>query len=128
MKVGVHVPTIHADLVRRGLEPQLLHVNPATPLPETMQEAPIIELTELYLDERPFYEHAGPKDYLGAYGEVMTPGLQNKQATIRLGNPTLEIVDKVLAPMLLERVEHLPESCVLWRRPTGVDAQTSILL
>lgn len=128
LKVGVPKPAIQADLVRRGLDPNLLDMEPPTPLPQAMQQTPVIlEFTELYLDERSFYEHAGSKEYLEAYGEVMAPGLQNRQTTIRLGNPSAEIRDRILAPMLKEQVEPLQEPCVLWRRPT-VKPQRSTLL
>lgn len=108
LNVGVPVPAIHADLVRKSLDPRLLDADPDTPLPEEMEEAPVInELTELCVDERSISEHAGSNDYLEPYGEVISPGLVNKSTTISLGNPTLEIADKILVPMLKERVEPL---------------------
>ncbi|OGM43845.1 hypothetical protein ABOM_007556 [Aspergillus bombycis] len=128
MKVGVPKPAIQADLVRRGLNPDLLDMDPATPLPQAMQQTPVIlEFTELYLDERSFYEHAGSKEYLAAYGEVIAPGLHNRQTTVRLGYPTAEIRDRILAPMLKEQVEPLQDRCVLWRRPP-VKPQSPTLL
>ncbi|KAJ6116099.1 hypothetical protein N7523_006516 [Penicillium sp. IBT 18751x] len=128
LQFGVPRPAVDADLVRRRLDPKLLDADPATPLPKEMQEAPVIlEFTELYLDERSFYEHAGSLDYLEAYGEMIAPGLLNKQSTVRLGNPTPEIVDKILAPMLNEQVEPLQEAHVLWRRP-AVEPQAGMLL
>ena len=128
LKVGVPRPAVIADMVRRGIDPQLLDFDPSSILPETMQEAPVmLECTEIYLDERSFYEHAGSKDYLQAYGEVMTPGLQNNQITIRLGTPTDDIVDKILEPMLKERVESFPETCTLWQNP-ATSPQSAMLL
>lgn len=119
LHVGVPRPAVSADLVRRGLDPNMLDNDPSTLLPQSMQEAPVmLECTELYLDERSFYEHVGSKDYLDAYGEIMTPGLQNKHFTVRLGRPTAGVVDKILSPVLKEKVEPLMEGCVLWRRPT----------
>lgn len=127
--MGVPRPAVIADLIRRNLDTGLLDADPSTSLPEAMQETPVmIECTEIYLDERSFYEHVGSKDYLAAYGEVMEPALQNKQCTIRLGTPTAEIVDKILAPMLKERVEPLHETCVLWKRPSSESSQTSLFL
>tara|TARA_R110002060_G_scaffold47359_3_gene58454 strand:+ start:865 stop:1899 length:1035 start_codon:yes stop_codon:yes gene_type:complete len=128
LKVGVPRLAVFADMIRRGIDPQLLDLDPSSILPESMQEAPImLECTEIYLDERSFYEHAGSKDYLQAYGEVMTPGLQNSQITIRLGTPTEDIVDKILEPMLKERVESLPGICTLWQKP-ATSPQTPMLL
>lgn len=120
LKVGVPRPAVEADLVRRGIDPRLLDVDPETPLPTAMQETPVmLEMTELYLDERSFYEHAGSRDYLEAYGEALTPGMQNCQTTIRVGTPTAEIADRILAPMLKEKVESMPVGCGIWRRPTS---------
>ncbi|KAK4204645.1 hypothetical protein QBC40DRAFT_272664 [Triangularia verruculosa] len=118
LKVGVPRPAVEADLVRRGIDPKLLDADFDSPLPEPMQEKPVmLELTELYLDERSFYEHAGSRDYLDAYGEALKPGLQNTQTTIRLGTPTSEIADNILGPMLDEKVVLIPTGCELWRRP-----------
>jgi hypothetical protein len=104
--------------MRRGIDPQLLDVGPDEPLPASMQKKPVmLEFTELYLDQRSFYEHAGSKEYLDAYGEVMKPGLLNRQVTIGLGTPTTEMEEKILKHMLKERVEPIPTHCTLWKRP-----------
>lgn len=81
-----------------------------------MQLKPVmVECTEVYLDERAFFEHAGSRDYLKAYGDVMAPGLMNRTTTVRLGRPTEYIVEKILGPMLKERVEPLVGDCTVWR-------------
>jgi hypothetical protein len=118
IKVGVPRPAVEADLRRRGIDPKLVDEVGMTALPEAMKVRPVMmEFTELYLDERSFYEHAGSRDYLDAYGEVLAPGLMNKQVTIRMGTPTAEITDKILAPMLKEKVEPVPTGGILWRQP-----------
>lgn len=120
LKVGVSRPAVVADLVRRGIDPELLDADPETPLPSNMQQEPVmLEFTELYLDERAFYEHAGSRDYLDAYGVVMQPGLMNKYATVRLGTPTAAIVEKILEPMLKAKHEPIPTNCHLWRAPVA---------
>lgn len=129
LKVGVPRPAVAADLARRQIDPNLLDANPSDPLPEAMQERPVmLEFTELYLDQRSFYEHAGSRDYLEAYGEVLKPGLMNRQVTIRMGAPTAEIVDKILAPMLKEKVEPIPGGCTLWRQPDAKDPADGTLI
>lgn len=121
LKVGVSRPAVVADLVRRGIDPDLLDAEPDASLPSDMQQNPVmIEFTELYLDERSFYEHAGSRDYLDAYGVVMQPGLMNRQATVRLGTPTADIVEKILDPMLKAKHEPVPANCHLWRAPVTV--------
>ena len=119
LQVGVPRPAVIADLVRRGIDPQLLDDEPDTKLPESMRNKPsvMLEFTELYLDQRSFYEHAGSRDYLNAYGEVMMPGLQQRQVTVRLGTPTAEIEEKILKPMLKERVQPIQAPCKLWTKP-----------
>lgn len=116
LQVGVPRPAVVADLVRRDLDPALLDLQPDDLLPDHAQLDPVvIECTELYLDERAFFEHAGSKDYLQAYGEVMAPGLSNEATTVRLGMPTAYIVEKILEPMLKERVAPMIEDCAIWR-------------
>lgn len=118
LQVGVPRPAVELDLRRRNIDPALLDAGADSPLPAEMRESSIIlELTELYLDERCFYEHAGSRDYLDAYGDVMKPGLQNTQATIRYGTPTSDIVDKILHPLLKEKPMPSLADCTLWRRP-----------
>ncbi|PSN74828.1 hypothetical protein BS50DRAFT_567603 [Corynespora cassiicola Philippines] len=123
LEVGVPKPAVVADMIRRGLDPGLLDLNPEDALPSSMEEdaTPVmLECTEIYLDQRCFYEHAGSREYLDAYGEVMTPGLQNSHVTVRLGTPTAEIIEKVLVPMLRERAEPMPTGCQLWRWPEEI--------
>lgn len=116
LQVGVPRPAVVADLVRRDLDPALLDLQPDDLLPDHAQLDPVvIECTELYLDERAFFEHAGSKDYLQAYGEVMAPGLSNDATTVRLGTPTAYIVEKILEPMLKERVAPIVGNCAIWR-------------
>lgn len=118
LQIGVPRPAVEADLRRRGLDPALLDHAPSAPLPAELQDKPvIIEFTELYLDREAFYDHVGSKDYLAAYESVMQPGLQNRQCTLRLGEPTADLVEKILDPMLKETVIPLSSSCCLFRSP-----------
>jgi len=129
IKRGVPLPAVRADLVRRGLDPSLLDLDPKTELPSKLQEKPVaLEFTELYLDERAFNQHAGSRDYLDAYGEVMNPGFQNcPPKTVRLGTPSASLVEKILEPMLHEIVIPQIEGSTLWRRPQACDIKGSAL-
>lgn len=129
LKVGVPRPAILADLKHRGIDPGLLDAAEDTLLSQSLQQAPVmLECTELYLDGRSFYEHAGSRDYLKAYGEVMSPGLKNSQATVRVGTPTTEIADKILAPMLKEIVEPLQTNCRLWQQQSETHPEHAVLI
>ncbi|UKZ74774.1 hypothetical protein TrVFT333_002444 [Trichoderma virens FT-333] len=109
LKFGVPRSAVLADLRRRAIDTYLLDLDQETPLPNHMQQTPVmLEFTELYLDERAFYEHAGSKDYLDAYGEVMQPKLMNRQATVCVGSPTAQIKEKILDPMLKAISQPIP--------------------
>jgi GNAT superfamily N-acetyltransferase len=129
LQLGVPRLAVLADLARRGIGAHLLDASPDTPLPEALQQEPVmLELTEVYLDERAFYEHAGSRDYLDAYGAVMQPGLMDRQATVRLGTPTLDIADKILDPMLKAKCEPVPAGCHVWRAPGTAAAGNGVFL
>lgn len=129
LRMGVPRPAVEADLVRRNLPTSLLDADPTDTLPEELQQQPVmLELTELYLDGRAFFEHAGSRDYLAAYAGVTAPRLQNHTSTIRSGTPPEGIVDSILAPMLKEQVHAMPEGCVPFRRPEKVRTPVMISL
>lgn len=119
IQMGVPVPAVHADLKRRGLDPSLLSLDPASELPLELQTCPVmVECTELYLDERAFYQHAGSRDYLAAYGTVMQPELMNTPArTVGLGTPPASVVERVLDPMLHQIAVPNGKGCVIWQCP-----------
>lgn len=79
----------------------------------------MIEFTELYLDERAFNEHVGSKDYLDAYGDVVKPGLQTCQVTVRMGTPPRKIVEAIL-----ERVAVIGEGSWLWNGKAARSVKT----
>ncbi|KAM0713713.1 hypothetical protein Q7P37_010675 [Cladosporium fusiforme] len=129
LQVGVPRAAVVADLVRRDIDTALLDLKPTDALSAHAQLSPVmVECTEVYLDERAFFEHAGSRDYLQAYGEVMAPGLHNKATTVRLGTPTAYIVDKILSPMLKEIAEPLAENCAVWKPVATEGLQTSVLI
>ena len=73
-----------------------------------------MECTELYLDERAFFEHAGSRDYLDAYGGVMQPRLMDQRPiTLSMGSPTAKLCEQVLEPMLKAVKVDLPDCCFL---------------
>ncbi|EPZ32434.1 hypothetical protein ROZALSC1DRAFT_27441 [Rozella allomycis CSF55] len=121
-KLGLGVPraAVLSDLAKRNLDPKYLDLDLLAELPPPLQgQKPVaIEFTELYLDERAFMQHAGSRDYLDAYGTVMSPGLSNRiPTTLRFGNPTQDMIEKILEPMLREQVTCLSSDSTIWNQP-----------
>ncbi|KAJ3032393.1 hypothetical protein HDV00_007576 [Rhizophlyctis rosea] len=115
VKVGMPVAAVEADLVRRGLDPSLLKLEPTAELPAALQQHPVmLEFTELYLDDRAFMEHAGSREYLKAYGTIMTPGLMNSQTTLRMGTPTKKTAETILDTMLKATEVPVRDGCAIW--------------
>jgi hypothetical protein len=55
---------------------------------------------------------------MDGYGVVMKPGLAlTTPTTLRLGTPVASLVDKILEPVLKERVQPLVGRCTVWRGP-----------
>ena len=120
VKVGIPWNAVAADLEKRGIDPSYLDLELSDELPPALQgQKPIaFEMTEVYLDERAFMEHAGSRDYLENYGIVMSPGLCNrKPTTLRLGHPSQNLIDTILEPILNENVVSLDTYCTVWSKP-----------
>lgn len=129
LTVGVPRGAVEADLRRQGVDPALLSAGPSAPLPEELRQQPVaVECTELYLDERAFNEHAGSREYLDAYAGVMDPKLRTRTCTVRMGSPTEFLRERVLEPMLKEKVKTLGEGSVLWRCPREKDGEVFVSL
>jgi hypothetical protein len=116
---GASIHAVHAELRKRRIDLELLDQPDSALLPEAQQLHPVaLEFTEIYLDERAFMEHAGSRDCLDGYGTVMNPAMHNRTPqTIRLGTPCDNIVEKILEPILHERVVEMPAGCSLWTAP-----------
>lgn len=127
--VGVPEAALRAELLKAGLQVELLDLNLDSVLPETLQTTPVfVELTELYLDEKGFMEHAGSRDYLDGYAVVMRPELVfSTPRTVRIGSPTAMLQEKILEPILKEEVASLPKGCLLWS-PRSSEGPVVIML
>jgi hypothetical protein len=115
LQLGVPQFSIRSELIKRGFQdPSILEWSLETELPKEFQEEPIaLEFTEIYLDEQAFMEHAGSRDYLDGYGVVMNPALHYTiPKTIRLGTPSMNLIEKILEPVLKEEVIPLPSIVV----------------
>ena len=117
IEIGIPLAAVHADFVRRGYSLALLDLADDEPLPDELRSAAgaTLECTEIYLDERAMMEHAGSRDYLDAYGAVLQPKLTRGQPqTVRLGTPTQHLQERMLEPILRERVATVPQRCAVW--------------
>ena len=130
LAVGTPRAAVLADLHRRQIDPSLLDLPADTPLPLALQTPPVqVECTELYLDERAFFEHAGSRDYLEGYGGVMQPRLMDRPPlTLAMGSPTAKLCEQVLEPMLKAVQVQLPDACFLWRHPAPAAVRGAPLL
>jgi hypothetical protein len=122
VQVGVSRAAVNAEVLKNGLDPAFLDLSLTEELPPSLrnQKPVALEFTEVYLDERAFMEHAGSMDYLKGYGTVMSPGMTNSPPiTIRLGTPKESLVEKILEPMLKERVFDLRDGFHVWKQPVA---------
>jgi hypothetical protein len=132
LQVGISKAAVTADWTKRGFDPAHLDLQLSDPLPtDLLHQKPVaIELTELYLDERAFMEHAGSKDYLKGYGAVMNPALINRPpVTLRMGTPNASVVEKVLEPMLKANAVHMEplDLFTVWNKPSLVSDEAFLI-
>ena len=128
IELGIPLAAVHADFQRRGYSLSLLDLADDAPLPDELRSAAgaTLECTELYLDERAMMEHAGSRDYLDAYGAVLQPKLTRGQPqTVRLGTPTQHLQERMLEPILRERVAAVPQRCAVWSHTPQLAASGS---
>eukprot|EP01031_Cornospumella_fuschlensis_P039901 gene39901-48588_t len=125
---GVPPHALHSELAKRGISVSLLDADPQSELPLDHQLHPVaVEFTEVYLDDRAFFEHSGSRDFLDGYAVVMNPAMHNRTPqTIRLGTPSDNVIEKILEPILHESVAPLLDSCNIWRSPTGSDENHNV--
>lgn len=127
LKLGVPAPAVRSSLAKLGLDPALADLSPEADLPLSLQnKQPVFaEFTEIYLDARAFYEHAGSRDYLDSYGKVMDPALIWKTPqTVRLGNAPVDIAEKILEPQLKEIVCPVEEGFHVWKAENAGKARS----
>jgi hypothetical protein len=121
LAVGVGRAAVENDLRMRGIDPVHLDLGLDDPLPEALVTSPVaVECTELYLDEKAFYDHMGSREYLDAYGKVTSLALQSKRpTTLVFGTPAAEVGEKILTPILQAQetpVFSTRGGCSVWRQ------------
>lgn len=124
LDVGISKNAVHAETKRNELDVAYLDLDPSSELPSSLQEKPVaVECTELYLDERAFMEHVGSRDYLKAYGLVMSPALMSAPATtLRFGTPCESLIEKILDPVLKAQDLSVPTGFSVWNKPATSNA------
>jgi hypothetical protein len=121
---GVPGRAVHAELARRGIvDTSLLSLPADAPLPPELlgRKARIVELTEVYLDERAFVEHGGSRDFLDGHALVTNPALLGgrRPHTLQFGTPNAGVVTRILEPVLRAEPTPLEGDCRVWR-PSAV--------
>ena len=120
---GVPRQAVHAELAKKGIDHSLMSLPVDAPLPAELlgRKARIVELTEVYLDERAFVEHGGSRDFLDGHALVMNPALlgSRRPCTLQFGTPNAGIVERILEPVLQAAATPLEGDCRVWR-PSAV--------
>jgi hypothetical protein len=60
----------------------------------------VLECTEVYLDNRSFFEHAASREWMNASPEILKPNRSLRPKTYCVGNPSQDIWDKTLEASL----------------------------
>lgn len=104
--------TLIAKCEREGISPIPLIQNwprdePIAPHADELQFDPVvIDLTELYLDNRSFIDHVGSKDYMDGYSVLMSAHRSLQPYSSVTGTPTVNAWEKILEPVLKARRAH----------------------
>ena len=118
---GIPAPAVYAELAKKGVDVALLSLPADTPLPPALRnrQACMVELTEVYLDERAFIEHTGSRDYLDGHAVVMSPALQGarRPRSLQMGHPNAGLVERILEPVLQVLAVPFVGGCFVWRPP-----------
>ena len=119
LQCGVPLPAVEDACRLKGLDPVLLSNAASSPLPASLRgQQPIrAEMTEVYLDERAFMEHAGSRDYLDGYAVVMNPRLNGgagRPLTLQFGTT---IGHNILEVILHAEPRSVHSGCYVWRAP-----------
>jgi hypothetical protein len=114
---------VYAELAKKGIDHALLSLPVDASLPAELlgRKACIVELTEVYLDERAFVQHGGSRDFLDGHALVMNPALLGgrRPCTLQFGTPNDGIVERILEPVLQAVATPLEGDCRVWR-PSAV--------
>ena len=130
LQCRVPLPAVEHACRLKGLDPALLNSAASSPLPTSLRgQQPVrAEMTEVYLDERAFMEHAGSRDYLDGYAVVMNPKLNGgagRPLTLQFGTPTNTIGHNILEVILHAEPSPLHPGCYVWRAPRH-EAKTAV--
>ena len=95
---------LEMKLKNGGIDLQPLTWGPTEPIlgheNEIDFEPIVLECTEVYLDDRAFFEHACSKDWMKAYAEIMQPAKSLKATTLCVGKPSDKVWQSTLDPFL----------------------------
>ena len=121
---------ITAGCERDGLSPAPFHESWPSDTAMTAERAAklgfdpvVLDCTEIYLDNRAFFNHAASLDYQDAYSVLMQPYRSLASHVVVAGSPSAGVWDRVLEPSLKARRAEGHERLVLcqshWRHATS---------
>jgi hypothetical protein len=114
--MGVPRAGLEMRLKQTGINPAPLDWGAQEPISGHQSEIDfdpvVLECTEIYLDNRAFYEHGASREWMKYSAEILKPCRSLKPKTYSLGNPDEKIWDTVLEPSL-KAVRFGPDSGLL---------------
>jgi len=100
IKMGIPKMNMELKLKQGGIDVSPLDWNEEEPIDGHEDELDfhpvVLECTEIYLDNRSFYEHGSSQDWMKHYPEIVKPSRSLKPTTYCVGNPSQEIWEKAL--------------------------------
>ncbi|KAF0977082.1 hypothetical protein FDP41_003735 [Naegleria fowleri] len=104
IKMGIAQQNIEMKLKQGGINIEPLKWNPDEPMEGHEDELDfhpiVLECTEVYLDNRSFYDHSASQDWMNHYPEIVKPCRSLKPKTFCVGHPSEEIWEKALESAL----------------------------
>lgn len=102
--MGIPKPAIEHKLMQGGINLAPLSWDPETLIEEHKEELDfdpvVLECTEIYLDNRSFYEHIASNEWMKASAEINKPSRSLKPITYCIGSPSDNIWQKAIEPSL----------------------------
>ena len=104
IKFGIPRAAVESKLKFGEINVVPLSWQPDEPISEHEKELDydpiVLETTEVYLDNRSFYEHSASHDWMKYSAEILKANRSLKPKTYCIGNPDKNIWDKVIEPTL----------------------------
>jgi hypothetical protein len=104
IQMGIPQPVVEMKLKHGGIDTTPLSWGSDEPITghetELDFDPVVLECTEVYLDNKGFYEHGASYDWMNAYPEIMKASRSLKPVTYCLGTPSDEVWERTLESFL----------------------------